>query len=99
MAIGAYNAFLDFKNFEIMDKKSLDLAIDHICLNLNNPGVGYKCFYDMYSYAVKCKIVLQKYEKTKLGEAICDGKLVNFLDEPKHRDCCCGSVYYNAVFD
>ena len=98
MAIGAYNAFLAFRNFEVFDDKKLDLAIDHIALNLNNPGIGYRYFYDMYSYATKCKIVLQRYEKTKLGEAICDGKLVNFLNDPKHKDCSCVSVYYDAVF-
>ena len=98
MSVGAYNAFIDFKNFEIMDEASLNLAVDHICLNLNNPGVGYKYFYDMYSYAVKCKIVLQTHNKTKLGESMCNGERVNFLEDPKHKDCSCGSVYFNAVF-
>ena len=95
----SYYAFLDFENFEIMDEKKIELAIDHICLNLNNPCVSYRYFYDMHSYAVKCRIVLQKYKTTKLGEAICDGKLINFLDEPKHRHCSCGSVYYDVVFN
>ena len=99
MAVGSYDAYLMFRNFEAADRETLDLAIDHITLNLNHPNHSYKYFYDMYSYATKCRIVLQKYNKTKLGEAICDGKLINFLDEPKHRNCCCGSVYYNAVFD
>lgn len=94
----SYDAFLDFENFEIMDDKKLDLAVNHISLNLNNPGVRYQYFYDMYSYAAKCKIVLQKYKTTKLGEAICDGKLINFLEKKEHRNCCCGSVYYNVVF-
>lgn len=98
MGIAAYDAFLDFKNFKTMDDASLALRNDHICLNLNNPGFGYKYFYDMHSYAVKCKIVLRKYNKTKLGEAICDGELVNFLKDPKHKNCSCSSVYYKAVF-
>ena len=39
-------------------------------------------------------------ERGKLGEAICDGVLVNFLskEEKEHFECSCSSVYYNAVF-
>lgn len=95
-----YDSYLYFRDFKTVDDKILKMAINHICLNLNHPGSGenYKYFYDMYSYATKCQIVLQKYNKTKLGEAICDGKLINFLEQPEHKNCSCGSVYYNYVF-
>ena len=52
----------------------------------------------MYSYIAKCRIVLQKYKETKLGEAICEGELVNFLNDLKQGNCSCSSVYFNAVF-
>ena len=93
-----YEEFKRFENFEIMDNESIDLASNYACLQLNNPSFGYRYYYDMYSYITKCKIVLQKFDKTKFGQAICDGKLVNFLNDPKHKNCSCGSVYYNAVF-
>ena len=38
-------------------------------------------------------------ESGKLGEAICDDVLVDFLNKDKeHFKCSCSSVYYNAVF-
>ena len=93
-----YYAFEAFKNFETMDKKSIDLAADYACQNINNPGPNYRYYYDMYSYITKCRIVLQTHSKTKFGESICDGKLVNFLKDEKHKNCTCSSVYYNSVF-
>ena len=93
-----YEAFNAFKNFKIMDKESIHLARDYICANMNNPSPNYRYYYDMYSYITKCRIVLQTHSKTKLGEAICNGELVNFLKDEKHKKCICSSVYYNAVF-
>ena len=96
--MAGYDEFQKFKNFEIMDDRSIDFTSNYVCLQLNNPSFGYKYYYDMYSYITKCKIVLQKYNKTKLGQAICNGELIGFLNDPKHKKCSCGSVYYNAVF-
>ena len=93
-----YYAFERFRNFETMDKEEIDMAADYVCHNLNYPGPNYRYYYDMYSYITKCKIVLQTHTKTKFGESICDGKLVNFLKDDKHKNCTCSSVYYNAVF-
>ena len=93
-----YNAFIKFQNFGVMDFESLQLAKDYIAGNLNSPGINYRYYYDMYCYTTKCFIVLQKFQTPKLGEAICDGKLINFLKDEKHKNCSCGSVYYNAVF-
>ena len=95
--MAGYDEFQKFKNFEVMDDKSIDFATNYVCLQLNNPSFGYKYYYDMYSYITKCKIVLQKYNKTRLGQAICNGELVDFLNDPKH-NCSCSSVYFNAVF-
>ena len=95
--MAGYAEFQQFKNFKIMDEESIDLAINYVCLQLNNPSFGYKYYYDMYSYITKCKIVLQKYTKTKFGQAICEGKLINFIENPEHQKCHCGSVFYDAV--
>ena len=60
-------------------------------------------FLRLYSnYLTKCKIVLLfKKEnnlevKAKLGEAICQNKLVNFIEDSDHtiNNCNCGSTYY-----
>ena len=96
--MAGYEQFQRFKNFKIMDEKSIDLASNYVCLQLNYPSFGYKYYYDMYSYITKCRIVLQKYKQTRLGQAICEGELVDFLNDPKHKRCSCGSVFYNAVF-
>ena len=93
-----YQAFEAFRNFETMDKKKIDLAADYVCQNLNNFSPNYRYYYDMYSYIVKCRIVLQTHSKTKFGESICNGKLVNFIEDDKHKNCSCSSVYYNSVF-
>ena len=96
--MAGYDEFQKFKNFEVMDDKSIDFATNYVCLQLNNPSFGYKYYYDIYSYITKCKIVLQKYNKTRLSQAICNGELVDFLNDPKHKNCSCSSVYFNAVF-
>ena len=96
--MAGYKEFQQFKNFEIMDDESIDLASNYVCLQLNNPFFSYKYYYDMYSYIAKCRIVLQKYNKTRLGQAICKGELVDFLKDPKHKNCSCGSVFFDAVF-
>ena len=58
----------------------------------------------MYCYTSKTFIVMQWREKrgfkehAKLGEAVCDGVIVNFIKEKEHFKSSCSSVYYNAVF-
>ena len=94
----SYQAFEKFIRFERMDQETINLAADYICHNMNNAGQNYRYYYDMYSYIAKCKIVLQTHSETEFGESICDGKLVNFLKDDKHKKCICSSVYYNAVF-
>ena len=58
----------------------------------------------MYSYTAKLFIVMRWRrergfkERAKLGEAICDGVIVDFLKEKEHFKCSCSSLYYNTVF-
>ena len=96
--MAGHDEFQKFKNFEVMDEESLNFARNYVCLQLNNPSFEYKYYYDMYSYITKCTIVLQTYNKTRLGQAICNGELIDFLKDPKHKNCSCSSVYFNAVF-
>ena len=96
--MAGYDEFKQFENFKIMNSAKLDLANNYVCFQLNNPLYNYRYYYDMYSYIAKCRIVLQKYKVTELGDAICGGKLVNFLKDLDHKNCSCGSVYFNAVF-
>ena len=97
--MSGYAEFEKFKNFYVMDKEELELANNYICLQLNNPGIGYKYYYDMYSYITKCFIVLNyNTKKFRLGEAECNGRIINFLKDAEHKNCSCSSVYFNAVF-
>ena len=89
--------FQNFRDFKTVDKEDLKLAVNYICAQLNSPGSHYQYYYDLYSYTSKCFMVLQKRSYTKLGEAVCNGKVVNFLKDEEHKNCSCGSVYYNAV--
>ena len=91
------SAFEKFQAREFVDYDTLKLANDYIALQLNNPGINYRYYYDMYSYATKCFIVLQTHTKTLFGQAMCDGKLVDFINDEKHKNCSCSSVYFNAV--
>ena len=38
------------------------------------------------------------FQLTKLGEAICNDEIVNFLEDDEHKKCSCGSVYFKSVF-
>ena len=98
----AYNCFKKYERKEFLTKFELDYAVDHICLNLNNPSFSYKYFYNMYSYTAKSYIVLRWKKKrnpdqvvsAKFGKAICNDQLVNFFENEEHKHCSCSSVYY-----
>lgn len=97
--MAGFEEFQEFKNFKTVDKEDLKLVTNYICLQLNSgSSFQYKYYYDMYSYATKCQIVLQQRTYTKLGEAVCDGKVSNFLKDVKHKNCLCGSTYFKSVF-
>ena len=99
--MSGYDQFQAYKNFECTTYQDLKLAVNYICMNLNYSGSDYPYWYDMYSYTSKSFIILNwrrknnKLPTAKLGEAICQDKIVNFVrDEHK---CNCSSVYFNAV--
>ena len=100
--------FQKYLNFQLINENELDSVIDYICEHFNASYTpNYRYWYDMYSYTSKSKIVL-RYKKTrgkdpvvKLGECICEEKVVNFLKYPNKKCNCddgCASVYYNKVF-
>lgn len=100
--------FKKYINFHFIDETELKLAVDYICGNLNGghtPDYGY--WYDLYSYTSKTFFVIQcRKEKghkplAKLGECVCQKKIINFLDNPGKKCNCsdgCASVFFNKVF-
>ena len=93
--------FTLFKNKEWILAEDIPILSDYIYGFFD----GGDCSNEMYAYSnylAKCKIVLtfkkeNKLElKTKLGEAVCENKLVNFFEDPNHSidKYICGSVYY-----
>ena len=96
--MSGYEEYLRFRGFCVTDKEQLELANNYVCNQLNKFDNNYKYYYDMYSYISKCFIVLNYKEKTQIGEAECNGKIVNFLEDSEHRNCSCAFVYFNSVF-
>ena len=93
--------FTLFKNKQWIREEDISILSDYIYGFFH----GGSCSNEMYAYSnylTKCKIVLlfkkkNKLElKTKLGEAICENKLVNFFEDSYHTldKCNCGSTYY-----
>ena len=68
--MAGYDEFQAFKNYYVMDNESLDLASNYVCFQLNNPGIGYRYYYDMYSYITKCKIVKCKFYKHIIKQSL-----------------------------
>ena len=98
--------FESYKKLQNLTSDELQLAINYICGNLNSfLCYNYHYWYDMYSYTSKTLMVIDWRKKrgfkevAKLGEAVCDSAIVNFLEEKEHFKCGCSSVYYDAVFD
>ena len=98
----AFEYFKRFERKEFLTRNELEYAVDHICLNLNNPPrFGYKYFYNMYSYITKFFIVCNWKEQngykkilSKFGEAICNDQFANFFEDQEDKKCSCLSVYY-----
>ena len=100
--MSGFDEFKNYANFVTMTEDELKLAVNYICGHLNSYSSNYPYWYDMYCYCSKSFIVLRWRRKNglipcaKLGEAICNDKLINFVNN-EHK-CTCSSVYFNAVF-
>ena len=101
--------FEKYSNFEPVNKTELHYVTNYICGNLvGDYNLNYRYWYDMYCYTTKNYIVLRhKKEKgnlnpvTKLGECVCQNKVINFLKNSDKKCFCssgCASVYYKVVF-
>ena len=99
-----YEAFLIFKSKDWIFPEDIDLLSEFIYHLLNNQH-NVNEMYVYSNYLTKAKIVLNfKKEnnlelKTKIGEAICGNKLVNFILDSERKNCVCGSVYYGYYGD
>ena len=102
------NCFEKYTNFELINETELLMTINFICRHLNEDHTyNYGYWYDMYSYTTKSKIVLSHRKNrggkpvVRLGECVCEEKVINFLKNPDKR-CNCdegfASVYFNKVF-
>ena len=63
---GVSVCFKKYERKEFLTKVELDYAVDHICLNLNNPLFSCNYFYNMYSYTAKSNIVLRWKKKNEI---------------------------------
>ena len=101
MSKTGYGIFLVFKSKQWIFPEDITLLSDYIYKHLhNNSDVNEMYAYS--NYLTKAKIVLDfkkenKLElKTKIGESICENKLINFIEDKNHKNCICGSVYYGS---
>ena len=103
------DCFERYSNLESINETELKYVVNYICGNLNaDYTLNYRYWYDMYSYTSKNFIVLRhRKEKgnlnplTKLGECVCQNKVINFLKNSDKKCFCndgCASVYYKVVF-
>ena len=55
--MSGYECFKKYESGEFLTKSELKFAVDYVCGYLNNPGLNYCYFYDMYCYISKSFIV------------------------------------------
>ena len=51
--MSGYIKYLKYENAKYLTKDELKLAADYVYGYLNNPGVNFRYYYDMYSYISK----------------------------------------------
>ena len=61
--MSGYNAFIKYKDGEFLTKDEFKFASNYVCGYLNNPGVNYPYYYDMYCYIAKSFIVCRWKKK------------------------------------
>ena len=102
------SCFEKYTNFQLINEFELDSAINYICGHLNaDYTFNYGYWYNMYTYTTKSKMVLRDRKirggepLVKLGECICEEKVVNFLKNSDKKCNCgngCASVRFKKVF-
>ena len=61
--MSGYNAFIKYKDGEFLTKDEFKFASNYVCGYLNNPGVNYPYYYDMYCYIARSFIVCRWKKK------------------------------------
>ena len=93
-----YQLFLAFERHECINLEDLPKITNHICGHLISWSPNQSYFERQYNYMSKLNIVCCWKQKRGLpicsrkGEAICDGKLVNFFEDEQHKNCICSTV-------
>ena len=90
-----------FKNKKWILAEDLPVLKNYIYGSFDG-GFRSRKMYAYSNYLTKCQIVLDFKRKNglelkiKLGEAVCQNKLVNFFEDHDHSldKCNCGSAYY-----
>ena len=90
--------FLKFKSGNWIFPEDIDFLSEYIYHLLNNEfNVNEMYVYSNYLNKAKIFLDFKKRNnielKTKIGEAICRNKLVNFILDSEYKDCICGGVY------
>ena len=90
--------FLAFERGEYINPNDLPKINNYICGHLISLSPTRSYFDCQYSYINKLFIVCDWKQKrglpicSKKGEAICEGKLVNFFEDEQHKKCTCSSL-------
>ena len=93
-----YQLFLAFERGDYINLEDLPKITNYICGHLISWSPNQSHFEIQYNYVSKLTIVCHWKQKrglpvcSKKGEAICDGKLVNFFEDEQHRKCSCSTV-------
>ena len=88
--------FQRFESCQYLDKDQLKLADRYIEIKMKNYSEKFEYYYDMHMFAVKSFNVLKKQNNTRIGLAVCQGEIVDFLIDDKHKKCSCSKVLFNT---
>ena len=95
--MAAWEIFRQFEEKEYIYEIDFSKLVNYICGNIHSdysPNLWY--YYKMYNYYLELGIV-KNWRKmnnlppvAKYGEMIChkNNELINFFDDPSHKDCC-----------
>ena len=93
-----YQLFLAFERGDYISLEDLPRITNYICGHLISWSPNHGYFEIQYNYISKITIVCHWKQEhglpvcSKKGEAICDGKHVNFFEDEQHRECSCSTV-------
>ena len=90
--------FQSFENEDYIEEHNIGPIENYILSNLNSNFSPCRSYWErQYNICNKLFIVCQWRKKRNLraiakkGETVCEGELVNFLADEKHKKCSCAS--------